>query len=549
MFNQVYLPSREDNRHIPNTVEFPPIGLDFGTTNSVMAHYTDDFHQQGPIPYSLPLLGGSSLFPSLLYFDKNSHSFATGAAAKMKLLTEPSAVVSSIKRHISDVNITVAGEKLSPIEVATSVISGLLFDVKATELSLKPTVITMTVPYYFKQSQNILLASAAEKAFKEVFGQSYDVHLLPEPVAAAIDFIYTQRVFKNHSYTLMIYDIGGGTCDLTIVRYELTGKSLEFEVLSIDGDGRLGGDDIDQLLLEYICNENSMDINALREDNRYIKTLSSLTDAVRSLKESLSLQEASNLIVPSLFINDSFIDLDVVVTRYELTELLRTKTIKGRDETFIESLDSAIERLKSKSRNVSVDAVLPIGGTSSIPAVQQVIKKRFPQSEFLSLLDNGRQVSVARGAAIYSALEDVRDFRPLGKSIRSINIRMRVAHSLSVAMYDGSLVRLIDANSPAPSKSTRTFFATRLDNSGKYVELSSIDLYQGEGNSIQSKGVELVGRVNLQAYKLYSHGRELKYIPFHVTFIADATSLVANINAVGVNVDHSDLIISETIRL
>lgn len=546
----VYLPSRDSKPQGQNTVENPPIGLDFGTTNSVLAHYNDEFHHRESTAYSFPLLDESSVYPSLLYYNKTLDKFSTGIAAKTKLVTEPEAIATSVKRKISEKEIRIAGKIMSPKDIASHIIVGLLREVKSTELKMMPTIITMTVPYYFKQSQNIILQNAAEEAFKEVFGKTYEINLIPEPVSAAIDYIYSNRHgIKNLSQNILIYDIGGGTCDVTVVKCYLSGSNLEFEVLGIDGDGQLGGDDIDQLLLDYICHEVDIDFNVFLADKKYAKSIAVLTEAVRNLKEQLSIQEESNLIVPMLYVNDSYINIDIVVTRQEFSELLRTKKIKGRNETVLGVLDSVMKRLKVKSRNVTVDALLPIGGTSNIPAVQQIVQRNFPNSEHIQLQDNGAQVSVARGAAIVSALKDERGIWPLGKTIQKVSIKMRVPHSLSVAMHDGTLVRLIESNSPAPSKATKTFYATREDATGMYVELPSIDLYQGDGKRVDSDRVELIGRIDLSPYMLYTHGRDLNNIPIQIIFIADATSLTAKIIAAGVNSDGTDLTINEKIKL
>jgi hypothetical protein len=116
-------------------------------------------------------------------------------------------------------------------------------------------------------------------------------------------------------------------------------------------------------------------------------------------------------------------------------------------------------------------------------------------------------------------------------------------------MYDGTLVKLINSNSPAPCKATKKFFATCCDVNKQLIELSAIELYQGEGTHVSSDGVELVGKIDLSKFRLYTHDRDLKDIPFQVTFKADATNLEANIVAMGVLEDKTDLIINETIKL
>lgn len=545
----LYLPTREAKPSTLNTVEFPPIGLDFGTSNSVLARYTDEFHQRGAFAYTLPLLNGSNIFPSIVYYNKSSKKYITGGAARIKLVTEPGSVATSIKRKISSEYIEIAGMRVSPVDLTSNVISGLLSEVRSTELTMKPTVVTMTVPYYFKQSQNYLLQKAAKKALEEVFGREYDVEVIPEPVAAAIDYICSKNAEKNLSETILIYDIGGGTCDVTIVRYSLSGKSLEFEVLGIDGDEKLGGDDIDYLLLNHICRENNIDITVLLADSKYAKTVSALLDEVRVAKENLSTQDAYNLILPALYVNDSYINIDSVVTKQELNDILKNEKRSGCEKSILDAIDDAIKRLKTKTRNVDVNLLLPIGGSSQIPSIQRVVKDNYPGSEHFILPDKGSQISVARGASVYSALKDSRGLSPLGRSIQNISIKMRVPHSLSVAMHDGTLVKLINSNSPAPCKATKKFYATCCDSGKQLIELSAIELYQGEGISVSSDGVEPVGKIDLSKYLLYTHGRDLTDIPFEVTFRADATNLEANIVAKGVLQDKADLIINETIKL
>ena len=544
----IYLPSRQENTQTLNTAEFPPIGLDFGTSNSVLGHYTDEFHRRGAFAYSLPLLNGRSIYPSVVYFNRKTNQYTTGIAARNKQIIEPDAVAASVKRYISGKEVEIAGNKVSPVDLAAHIISGLLRDVRATELSMQPSVVTMTVPYYFKQSQNYLLRQAAQASFKEVFGKDYQIEVIPEPVAAAIDYI-SSKTEKNLSETVLIYDIGGGTSDVTIVRYTLTGKSLEFEVLGIDGDGNLGGDDIDKMLVEYICVENNIDAESLCSEKKYSKSLSALMDAVREIKEGLSVQDACNLVVPSLFINDSYINIDTVVTRKEFNHIIRNRKRPGRKNSIAEALDEAIKRLKVKTRNATVDMLIPIGGTSLIPEIQNVVKANYPSSGHYVMQDNGPQISVARGAAIYSALKDERGLSPLGRYVQKIVLKMRVPHTLSVAMHDGTLVRLINSNSPAPCCATKTFFATRTVQDKQFIELTEIELYQGDGSNIKSDGVELVGRINLNKYHLHTHGRDLKDIPIQITFKADTSNLEATIVAAGVNPDHTDLVINETIKL
>ena len=224
----------------------PPIGLDFGTSNSVISSFADELHRRGSFVYSLPVTG-SFMYPSLVYHESKSGILKGGVLAYNRRNLEPENIIHSIKRRILEEEVEVGGRNFDVKRIISEILIGLLREVKSTELEMLPQMVTLTVPYYFKQLQNQIIKEAANIAFKEVFGLIPKIELLPEPVAAAIYVLFQNKSLNISERTLLVYDIGGGTCDLTLVRFSINRVNVEFEVLANDGVSDLGGDDIDNL--------------------------------------------------------------------------------------------------------------------------------------------------------------------------------------------------------------------------------------------------------------------------------------------------------------
>ena len=250
MFVQ-YLPSkRQNNTHIYTKEEFPILGIDFGTTNSVVSYYIDapQFHGTKPVCH---LQTGNMLFPSVVYYDSKS-GFVTGLLAYQRRLLYPSKVIPSIKRSLLSEKILIDGVEFYPHQLVREIFKGFLMNVRNERPKSKPTITTITVPYFFMQPQNLIIRKAAEEAFKEVFGCYPQIEIIPEPVAASLYWIYNNQKQYQGKKTTLVFDLGGGTFDLSLVESIIYPNRISCEVIAVDGSDQLGGDDIDKILYNYI---------------------------------------------------------------------------------------------------------------------------------------------------------------------------------------------------------------------------------------------------------------------------------------------------------
>ena len=225
-----------------------PLGIDFGTTNSVMSRYAHTVLKDGPESLNFPLTG-SMLYPSIALVDEEIDGIRTGVVAYNKRFTEPEKIVSSVKRRITEsTRYQVNDNSYSNVDIAEAIISDFVKEIKMTDHDLYPNIIVVTVPYYFGENENALLKQAAENAIHNQLKYRGEIYLLPEPVAASIASIYNLALENIQSKVFFIYDIGGGTLDLTLVRITNDTYTFSYEVLANDGIALFGGDDIDELL-------------------------------------------------------------------------------------------------------------------------------------------------------------------------------------------------------------------------------------------------------------------------------------------------------------
>ena len=298
----------------------PPIGLDFGTSNSVISSFADELHRRGSFVYSLPVTG-SFMYPSLVYHESKSGILKGGVLAYNRRNLEPENIIHSIKRRILEEEVEVGGRNFDVKRIISEILIGLLREVKSTELEMLPQMVTLTVPYYFKQLQNQIIKEAANIAFKEVFGLIPKIELLPEPVAAAIYVLFQNKSLNISERTLLVYDIGGGTCDLTLVRFSINRVNVEFEVLANDGVSDLGGDDIDNLLCEYVIQSEGIDYHALSKcDQKRLRGL--LLNEVEKAKKILSSSDIASVIVTNLPSSAGRTFIDTEISRDTLESLM-----------------------------------------------------------------------------------------------------------------------------------------------------------------------------------------------------------------------------------
>jgi len=466
--------------------EFNPVlGIDLGTTNSSIARW--DSRRGEPDVYSLV---NSRRIPSVVYYpDKGD--VLVGKLAKNKLIMDPENGVEKIKRHIGEEGYTlkIRGRTLTPVDVSAEILSKLMKDVRGKFPTGKwdPAGAVITHPYYFKYPQVANTEAAAKKAGINVF------RLIPEPVAAAFDYgLHTQR-FKEESSapeTILIFDPGGGTFDVTVFRMSNEKHRLLFEVLSTGGDDRLGGTDFDEALVDYCLGEARVDLGTVDRSTQ-LKSLAKLNEAAINTKCELSEVETSLFIVPDVLPGQH---LDLTVTREQFVKgVLEQPPAPGRHwsspprrENFLERIRRIVEETISKSglRRGEINRPVLVGGSSRIPIMRDILKDLTGTEPWESA---DRDLAVTRGAAIVAAKEDARIECISGD--KEIVIEVPTSHALGVRTAGGVFTRLIPENRKTPCDATQVF-----EKKGQQGFLN-IEVFQGSGKKVTDAGVAKVGVV------------------------------------------------------
>lgn len=505
-----------------------PIGIDFGTTNSAMSKYSQSLLNNGPVSFNFPITGGV-LYPSMALLDCETGTIRTGNAAYTHRLTDPEHVISSIKRKISeDVSYNHADKAFTSTDIVEAIISDFVKEVKLTDHDIKPGAITLTVPYYFGENENAKILQAAHNALKSQLNYNAEVYLLPEPVAASIACIYN-LYDEVTSKLFFIYDIGGGTLDLTLVRITSNSQTFEYEVLANDGISKFGGDDIDELIYNYIVMHEGLDFSQL-ESHKQILNRARLLDECKEAKHHLTSSESYSFMCSNLMgIENGYVELEL--TRDTLIDLL--SGLQGSNRNMLSELNECINRLycKAKITPDMVKYVVPVGGTSFIPLFRDQMTTIHPQAKELcssNIMDNF--VLVANGASIYSAMKcdelQNTNLHPF-KHANSIEVmKKRVSHALYLEKFNGKYDIIVEANTLSPAKMQKRYYPTKFTSDGSLVDLGAVNLFQGKGESRKSK--QFIGSIDFSEICIYAHGRNLDDIPVDITIEATDTLVIAH---------------------
>jgi molecular chaperone DnaK len=437
------------------------IGIDLGTTNSVVAI------MEGKEPKVIANPAGNRLTPSVVGFAENGERHI-GAMAKRQAVTNPTNTIFSIKRFMGRRHNEVASEeKLVPYEVKggasemvkvkargkeytpQEISAMILTDLKKTaEAYLGETVTqaVITVPAYFNDAQRQATKEAGEIAGLKV------LRLLPEPTAACVAFGLDKR--KQGKFA--VFDLGGGTFDVSVLEVSTADGESVFQVLSITGDGHLGGDDFDQVLIDYIADEfkKTQGID-LRKDQM---ALQRLKEAAEKAKCDLSSTEQTEVNLPFITADASgpkHLNMSITRSRFEalaakLFERLVGPTKQALNEAGVKASD--------------IDEVLLVGGSTRIPKVQAICKEIFSQEPNKGL--NPDEV-VALGAAIQGGVAT--------GEFKDILVLDATPLSLGVEVLHGEMNVLIPKNTTIPTDKTQTY-STAADNQTAVT----IKVYQGE---------------------------------------------------------------------
>ncbi len=542
MFVQ-YLPSkRQNDSHIYTKEEFPILGIDFGTTNSVVSYYIDapHFHGTKPVCHSQT---GNMLFPSVIYFD-SKNGFITGLLAYQRRLLYPSKVISSIKRNLLAENVLIDGVEFFPHQLVKEIFKGLLMSVRNERPKSKPVITTITVPYFFMQPQNLIIRQAAEEAFKEVFGSYPQIEIIPEPVAASLYWIYNNQKHYQGKKTTLVFDLGGGTFDLSLVESVIYPNRISCEVIAVDGSDHLGGDDIDKILYNYIIENNGVDLEKLNEKEK-TRLHSQIIDSVIMAKCELSNSTQANVIVdiPSKL---DIPNIDCVIDKEEFENLLYNDSFM--EASFMSKIEKCIDDMLARKavRNRTIDNVILVGGPTKMPIIQEFVIQKFPDSHILLTSNtNDEFICVSQGAALYSALMSKDISSPFGENIQEINYQTRIPHSIFVESYDHSLDLVIKEGSTCPVVDRKYYYPTKLSEDGKHIELSHIRLYQQRSGEMPV----FIGSIDFNKSRLYTHGRSIDQIPILIEICADSTLIKVKGSIEKSLNDMSDFVFEEYIKL
>lgn len=456
------------------------IGIDLGTTNSAVSV------MEGGEAIIIPNAEGNRTTPSIVAFAKDGERLV-GETAKRQAITNPDRTIMSIKREMgSDWKKEIDGKNYTPEEISAMILQKIKTD---AENYLGETVseAVITVPAYFTDSQRQATKDAGKIAGLEV------KRIINEPTAAALAY----GIDKEHDqHKIMVYDLGGGTFDVSILE---VGDGV-FEVLSTRGNNRLGGDDFDQELIDYIADEYKKESGIdLRQD---ATALQRLKDAAEKAKKELSTTLTSNVNLPFITaINGVPAHLNMDIKRAKFEEL----TAHLVDKT----MTPVREALKDADLTPGdIEKILLVGGSTRIPAVQEAVKNligKEPQK------DINPDECVAIGAAIQGGV--------LAGEVKDLLLLDVTPLSLGIETLGGVSTRLIERNTTIPTKKSQ-IFTTAADGQ------TSVDIHVLQGEREMAADNTTLGRFQLTGIPAAARG-----IPqIEVTFDIDANGIV-NVSA------------------
>ena len=451
------------------------IGIDLGTTNSCVSVI------EGGEPVVIANAEGMRTTPSVVAFSKTGERLV-GQVAKRQAITNPDRTISSIKREMgTSYKVTVDGKDYTPQEISAIILQKLKADAEAY-IGSPVTEAVITVPAYFTDAQRQATKDAGKIAGLDV------KRIINEPTAAALAY----GVDKENDQKVMVYDLGGGTFDVSVIEM---GDGVQ-EVLATAGNNRLGGDDFDQRIMDYICDtfkaESGIDLRGDKMAMQRVK------EAAEKAKIDLSGMTTTDINLP-------FITADATGPKHFETTLTRAKFNELTADLVEKTMGPVRQALSDSGLTTNdINKVLMVGGSSRIPAVQEAVKKFIGKEPFKGI---NPDECVAVGAAIQGGV--------LGGDVKGLLLLDVTPLSLGIETMGGVSTKVIDRNTTIPTKKSQ-IFSTAADGQ------TSVEVHVLQGEREFAKDNKTLGVFHLDGIAPAPRG-----IPqIEVTFDIDANGIV-----------------------